>query len=240
MKIQKQIFIQARYLPKMRSRKKSGFTLFKPIEIKKNDTNLETILNDNEDSTRRHTMNPILLDFPAEFTTDRLLIRMPMPGDGKAVYESINASLNELKPWMHFANIDQTEDDVEANIRGAHTKFLNREDLRLLVFLKETGELVASSGLHRINWDVPKFEIGYWADSRHTGKGYVTEAVQGITEFAVDELKARRIEIRCDVRNKKSAAIPERLGFTLEGILRNDSLATDSSLRDTCVYAKVF
>jgi RimJ/RimL family protein N-acetyltransferase len=225
MKIQKQLFIQARYLPKMRSRKKSGFTLFKPIEI---------------ESTRRKEMNPILLDFPTQFTTERLLIRMPMPGDGKAVYDSINASIAELKPWMPWAHIDQSEDDVEANIREAHTKFLNREDLRLLVFLKETGTLVASSGLHRINWDVPKFEIGYWADTRYSGKGYVTEAVQGITDFAVNELKARRVEIRCDTRNKKSAVIPERLGFTLEGILRNESLATDSTLRDTCVYAKVF
>jgi RimJ/RimL family protein N-acetyltransferase len=187
-------------------------------------------------------MKPILLDFPTEFTTDRLLIRMPMPGDGKAMFEALNASITELKPWLPFAHIDQTEEDVEVNIREAHLKFLKREDLRLLVFLKETGELIASSGLHRIDWDIPKFEIGYWIDTRHSGKGYVTEAVQGITDFAVNELKARRVEIRCDTRNKKSSAIPEKLGFTLEGVLRNDSLEMGSTteLRDTCVYAKVF
>jgi RimJ/RimL family protein N-acetyltransferase len=187
-------------------------------------------------------MKPILLDFPTEFTTDRLLIRMPMPGDGKVMYEAINASIEELKPWLPFAQMEQTEEDVEVNIREAHLKFLKREDLRLLVFHKDTGELVASSGLHRIDWDIPKFEIGYWIDSRHSGKGYMTEAVQGITQFAVNELKARRLEIRCDTRNSKSAAIPERLGFTLEGILRNDSLEIGSTtrLRDTSIYAKVF
>lgn len=187
-------------------------------------------------------MKPILLDFPTEFTTDRLLIRMPIPGDGKVMYEAINASIEELKPWLPFAQMEQTEEDVEVNIREAHLKFLKREDLRLLVFHKDTGELVASSGLHRIDWDIPKFEIGYWIDSRHSGKGYMTEAVQGITDFAVNELKARRVEIRCDTRNSKSAAIPERLGFTLEGILRNDSLEIGSTtrLRDTSIYAKVF
>jgi RimJ/RimL family protein N-acetyltransferase len=187
-------------------------------------------------------MKPILLDFPTEFTTDRLLIRLPMPGDGKVMYEAINASIEELKPWLPFAQMEQTEEDVEVNIREAHLKFLKREDLRLLVFHKDTGELVASSGLHRIDWDIPKFEIGYWIDSRHSGKGYMTEAVQGITDFAVNELKARRVEIRCDTRNSKSAAIPERLGFTLEGILRNDSLEIGSTtrLRDTSIYAKVF
>jgi RimJ/RimL family protein N-acetyltransferase len=165
-----------------------------------------------------------------------------MPGDGKVMYEAINASIEELKPWLPFAQMEQTEEDVEVNIREAHLKFLKREDLRLLVFHKDTGELVASSGLHRIDWDIPKFEIGYWIDSRHSGKGYMTEAVQGITDFAVNELKARRVEIRCDTRNSKSAAIPERLGFTLEGILRNDSLEIGSTtrLRDTSIYAKVF
>lgn len=185
-------------------------------------------------------MNPLLLDLPTEFETDRLLIRMPLPGDGAVTCESINHSLPELKPWMPFAQKEQTIEDTEINIRQAYINFLNRTDLRLLVFKKDTGEFVASSGLHRINWDVPKFEIGYWIDTRFSRNGYMTEAVQGITDFAVRELKARRVEIRCDALNVKSRAIPERLGFTLEGILKSESISVEGELRDTCVYAKVF
>lgn len=48
-------------------------------------------------------MNPLLFDFPSEFYTDRLFIRMPKPGDGKVVYDAIQASIQELKPWMVFA-----------------------------------------------------------------------------------------------------------------------------------------
>lgn len=185
-------------------------------------------------------MNPILKDFPEEFLTERLVIRLPKPGDGKAVYEAITASINELKPWMPFAQKEQSEEDVELNIRSSYISFLKREDLRLLVFLKETGEFIASSGLHRIDWAVPKFEIGYWIDSRHSGKGYMTEAVEGIAAFAFHELSARRVEIRCDERNTKSRAIPERLGFTLEGVLKNNDLSPDTNeLRNTCIYAKI-
>ena len=43
-------------------------------------------------------MNPLLFDFPSEFYTDRLFIRMPKPGDGKVVYDAIQASIQELKP----------------------------------------------------------------------------------------------------------------------------------------------
>lgn len=184
-------------------------------------------------------VNPILLDFPEEFTTDRLLIRAPKPGDGEVVWEAINASRGDLKPWLHFASKEATKEEVEANIRESSIQFLAREDLRLLVFRKDTGQFVASSGLHRINWNIPKFEIGYWIDSRMSGKGYMTEAVEGITDFAFSILKAKRVEIRCNSKNKNSIKIPEKLGFTLEGILRNDLFdEVSKESADTCVFAK--
>lgn len=185
-------------------------------------------------------MDPILMEFPTEFYTKRLLIRMPKPGDGKAVYNAIQKSINELKPWMPFVHKEQSEELCEVNTRNAYTEFIKRNDLRLHIFLRETGEFIGSSGLHRINWEIPKFEIGYWIDTRYSGKGYIIEAVQGISNFAFDELKARRVEIRCDSKNEKSCRIPEKLDFTLEGILKNDDVAVNGNeLRDTYIYAKV-
>lgn len=185
-------------------------------------------------------MNPVLFDFPTEFYTERLFIRMPLPGDGKLMAEAVNSSIEEFKPWLPFAQEKQTVEEAEAHIRKSHAEFLQRTNLQLLVFLKDTDELIASSGLHRINWDIPKFEIGYWLDSRFSGKGYMTEAVEGIAAFAFKELHAKRLEIRCDARNKKSRAVAERVGFNLEGILENSAMAVDGSeIRDTCVYAKV-
>ncbi|GAA0610555.1 GNAT family N-acetyltransferase [Virgibacillus siamensis] len=184
--------------------------------------------------------NPILSDFSTEFYTDRLYIRMPKPGDGKAVYAAIQASKVELKKWLPFAQKDQTAEEVEANVREAHAAFLKRTDLRMHIFHRETGELLGLTGLHRIDWDVPKFEIGYWLDSRKTGQGYITEAVEGLTKFAFSELGANRIEVQCDAKNVRSRAIPARLGFTLEGVHCNDSVAVDGDeLRDTCIFAKV-
>lgn len=185
-------------------------------------------------------MKPILIDFPEEIYTERLFIRKPMPGDGEVVYKAMQASLNELKQWMPWAQREQTKEEVEANMRDAHAKFLTREDLRLHIFNRETGEFIGASGLHRMNWDLPKFEIGYWIDTRQSGKGYITEAAQAITEFAFSELSAKRVEIRCDSKNSKSRAIPEKLEFTLEGILKSDGISADQKeIRDTCIYAKI-
>ncbi|HLQ71380.1 MAG TPA: GNAT family N-acetyltransferase [Bacillota bacterium] len=185
-------------------------------------------------------MNPILFDFPNEFSSERLYIRLPKPGDAKVVYPAQMASMDKLKTWMEFAQKGQSEEELEVNIRNAHYQFMKRENMRLHVFLKETGEFVGCSGLHEINWEIPKFEIGYWIDSRMSGKGYMTEAVERIAEFAFIELGAKRVEIRCDAKNISSRAIPERLNFELEGILKNEGMSPDGKEpRDTCVYAKV-
>lgn len=182
----------------------------------------------------------ILKDFPQEFFTERLWIRLPLPGDGEAVHEAKQASRQELKQWLEWAQYDEALEDTEANVREAHTAFLQRKDMRLHIFHRETKEFIGCTGLHEIDWEVPKFEIGYWLDTRQTGKGYTTEAVQGLTDFAFQTLGANRVEIRCDAKNEKSRAIPERLNYSLEGVLRNDSVQIGGNeLRDTCVYAKV-
>ena len=97
---------------------------------------------------------------------------------------------------------------------------------------------MGGSGLHRINWDVPRFEIGYWCRTGLTGHGYITESTARIAQFAFETLHARRVEIHVDDRNQKSWHVPERLGFTLEGILRNVARNTAGELRDTRIYAK--
>lgn len=184
-------------------------------------------------------VDPILLSIPESFESPRLLIRAPREGDGKQLNEAVLDSREELLPWMPWAEHVPSVDDSEANLRRAQAEFIKRSDLRLLIFLKESGVLIGSSGLHRINWDVRRFEIGYWLRTGYTGQGYMTEAVEAIAGFAIRELEANRIEIRCDSRNTRSSRVAERTGFKLEGVLRQWARANDGTLRDDMIYAKV-
>ena len=108
----------------------------------------------------------------------------------------------------------------EARVRTAYSNFITRKDLALHLYLKGTETLVGSSGLHRFDWSVPRFEIGYWVRTPFAGRGYITEAVAGVTDFAFGVLGAERVEIHCDHDNQRSATIPRRLGFAHEGTLR--------------------
>lgn len=109
----------------------------------------------------------------------------------------------------------------------------------LSFFDRASGLYAGGSGLHRIDWSVPRFEVGYWVRTRFLGRGYATEAARAVSEAAFEQLGARRVEIRCDDRNRRSAQVAERAGFALEGILRQDTRHFDGSLRDTRVYARV-
>jgi RimJ/RimL family protein N-acetyltransferase len=184
-------------------------------------------------------MKPILLDFPHEFTTERLRVRCPLPGDGAMVNEAIRESQDELKVWeAYFVNLPSVEESEE-RARRAHAKFLLREDLRLYMFRKSSGRFVGSAGLHRINWDVGRFEISYWIRTSESGQGLVTEAVNGIVHWASDHLHARRIEIRCNARNLRRRKVAERAGFHLEAVLRQDEPDVEGLPSDSPIYVKL-
>lgn len=180
-----------------------------------------------------------LPEVPEEVFTERLKLRMPKPGDGKAVNAAITASIDELKPWLGFVQDQPSPRETEINIMESHILFLKRENLRYLIFDRETDEFIGTTGFHAIEWEIPKMEIGYWISTVHSGKGYMIEAVGALTDLAIDNFACRRIEIRCESENIKSRAVPEKLGYALEGILHNDELSVDGKrLTDTCIYAK--
>ncbi|MCP4543095.1 MAG: GNAT family N-acetyltransferase [Chloroflexi bacterium] len=184
-------------------------------------------------------VNPVLLDFPDSFDTERLTVRSPMPGDGEELQAAVAESIDALRPWLPWADHVPTVEEDEELVRRGRARFLTREDLWLLLFLKGTHTLVGGSGLHRIDWNVPCFEIGYWVRKCFAGQGYITEAVRGVTHFAFETLGARRVEIRCDARNEHSKRVAERAGFELEATLRNHAVAVDGELHDTLIYVRL-
>ncbi|MFT9599230.1 GNAT family N-acetyltransferase [Mesobacillus sp.] len=183
--------------------------------------------------------NPILFDIPSQLYTERLILRAPnRTGDGNIVNQAISDSFSELKAWLPFAQKLTAVEETEMNLRKAHINFLKRESFRFLIFKKDTNDFIGTASLQGIDWTIPKCEIGYWINTRFSGNGYMTEAVKALTDLGLNQIKFKRIEIRCESTNLKSRAIPEKLGYEFEGILRNDDLSADGNrLTDTCFYS---
>ena len=184
-------------------------------------------------------MEPILIDLPEAIETPRLYIRKPLPGDGPVVNASILETWEALHATMPWARERPTVEASEAVARQHHAAFITRKDLPMYVFLADRRTHVACTGLHRMDWDVPRFEIGYWVRSSFEGQGYVSETVRALSDFAFAKLGAKRVEIRCSHRNTRSQRVAERCGFTLEARLRNEAREPDGELRDTLIYAKI-
>ena len=186
--------------------------------------------------------DPILIDVPGRLDTARLSLRPPRPGDGAQVFAAVAESIIALRRFpasMAWALAEPHLDASEAYCRQANANFVLRKDLPYLLFERSSGDLVGASGLHRFDWAVPRFEIGYWCRSSRTGRGFVTEAVQALTAVAFDTLGARRVEILTDDLNQLAWRVAERAGFLLEGVHRRMRIDLDGTVRDMRVYAQV-
>jgi RimJ/RimL family protein N-acetyltransferase len=176
---------------------------------------------------------------PERLETERLILRLPEPADAEALNAAIRASHPELKVWMDWAVEPQTLEETRAYIRTSAEAMEAGTAANLLMVDRDSGEIVGSGGYPRLDWSVPSFEIGYWCRTDRVGRGLVSEATRALAEHAFSKLGAVRVELRMDDTNARSWRVAERLGFTLEGVLRNDSRSPDKSLRDTRIYSAV-
>ena len=184
--------------------------------------------------------DPILIEFPDTIETERLIIRAPRPGDGATVHKAVSESQNHLKDWMIWAVDIPDAEWYEKWARENHIDYIARKNMVMIIIHKESGEVIGGSGFHNLDWDVPSFEIGYWLHPEHTGRGYMTETVNALTQFAFDSMNASRIEIRCEDNNHASYAVAERAGYKLDGILKKHRRHHISKeLLDTRVYSKI-
>jgi|SRR5450755_268976 ribosomal-protein-serine acetyltransferase len=188
-------------------------------------------------------MDPLLIEVPERIETERFIVRLSRRGDGPIVNEAVRVSIAELGPWLPWAGKMPTIDESEADCRRHQAKSILRESFVMLIFERRAdgseGELLGGTGLHRIDWALGRFEIGYWRKTGCEGRGIATEAVRAMARLAFDSLGARRVEIRMDDNNTKSWKVAERAGFTLEAVLRFDSVTPAGEPRSSRVYARV-
>jgi RimJ/RimL family protein N-acetyltransferase len=179
------------------------------------------------------------LNLPTTIETARLTIRSPLSGDGPEFNTAILESMEGLQKWLGlYKEGPPSVEESEAFVREKHAQFLLRQDLMLLCFLKGSKTLIVSSGLYP-SWKVPSFEIGYWCRKSYQGQGYVTEAVNGLVDFAFTHLNAKRLFIRCDSENHASANVARRAGFEFEGTLRHDDRNDSGELCSTFMFSQI-
>jgi ribosomal-protein-serine acetyltransferase len=148
-----------------------------------------------------------------------------------AVVERERAHLRDWLPWVDMTTeVEHTLNFIKTSLQ----QFAGNDGFSAGVWSGE--EFIGGIGTHKIDWLYRRVEIGYWIAREFQGLGIVTDACRAVIEHAFHELELNRVEIHCAVGNEKSCAIPKRLGFQFEGVLREAQLL-NGEYHDIRVYA---
>jgi len=164
---------------------------------------------------------------------DHLALKLMTERDAEEAYALIEKDrerLGEFLPWVDM--IHSVEDERESL---ASFPFGPNEQVNCFITLD--GQIVGCVGLPVIVRSALWAEIGYWIGSQWEGKGYVTAGVREVEKLCFIDLGLERVQITNDVTNVRSRAIPERLGYTFEGILRHHLVSGHGRIADRSVYS---
>jgi ribosomal-protein-serine acetyltransferase len=149
------------------------------------------------------------------------------------LHSCIERTRDELGKWLRWAQEPSLENTRGHLARGLAAERDGHGVRRAIVI---DGAIVGDVGLD-VDRDNNAGGIGYWLDRDHRGRGLVGVAVRALVRHGFTALALRRIEIRTDVQNRASRAVAERLGFELEGVLRQSYRVSEQHYSDDAVYA---
>jgi len=133
-------------------------------------------------------------------------------------YRLIERNRAYLREWLPWLDSTVSVDDERLFIRLAQTQYMENRAMTCGIWYG--GQAAGTISYHPVDWVNRKVEIGYWLGAEFQGRGLVTKACQAMIEYAFSRLMLNKVEIRCAVGNVKSCAIPQRLGFRQEGVIR--------------------
>lgn len=138
-----------------------------------------------------------------------------------------------LEPWLGWVDFVKSPEDEFSVVQSVAKKDTGK------YFIFVNGALHGMVGFVQEHRSKQTIEIGYWLDVAMNGRGIMTRAVEKLTGLAFDVWGANRVEIQAAVENKKSRAIPERLGFNQDGILRQREIVRPGVIYDIVMYSKL-
>ena len=153
--------------------------------------------------------------------------------DAAELFETVDRCRDYLREWLPWVDSMQKKEDYYSIIEMWLEQFKKNDGFQAAILYKD--KIVGMAGYHGIDRNNQKTSIGYWLDKDYQGKGIMTKVTKTLVDYAFYELGLNRVEIQCGVHNIKSRAIPERLGFKQEGILREAEFLYDH-FHDLMVY----
>ncbi|HVU68062.1 MAG TPA: GNAT family protein [Ktedonobacteraceae bacterium] len=149
----------------------------------------------------------------------RIELRLLGEENAAQLFALIEGNRAHLREWLPWVDYETTVEDSQRFVTRSVQRYLDNEGFDMGIHYQD--QLAGVISFHTVNWPNRQVEIGYWLGAAFQGHGIVTGACRTMLEYAFRSLQLNRVTILCAVGNVRSRAIPERLGFTQEGIIRD-------------------
>ncbi|HMS65929.1 MAG TPA: GNAT family protein [Ignavibacteria bacterium] len=143
----------------------------------------------------------------------------------KDLYNLTDTNRDYLNKWLPWVKLTNSVSDTKKFIRSSMRKSKAKKGFDCLIYYD--NKIAGTIGLVEICTVRSNAEIGYWLAENFTGKGIMTKCCEVLTDHCFQKLKLNRVVIKCEVKNKASRSIPERLKFFNQGILKCDGFYND-------------
>jgi ribosomal-protein-serine acetyltransferase len=164
---------------------------------------------------------------------DGVVLKLLRRRHARALYQLTDRNRDRLRPWLPWVDkvrgLAGTLNFIEQGLGQANSGAGFQSGIWV------DGELAGVVGTHRIDWENRSSGLGYWIDGVHEGHGLMTLSVAAVLDYLFGTLRLNRVEIRAATLNQRSRAVPERLGFRLEGVMRQEHRVGDV-WQDLAVY----
>lgn len=150
--------------------------------------------------------------------TDQIKVSLSIPHFAEELFALTDRNRAFLREWLPWLDHTKTADDTRAFLTDQLLAFARGESLHLTIF--HEGVIAGVAGFNAVDRTNKIGYIGYWLGREFTGRGIMTEVVRDLVAIGRDYYGLQKIDIRCATENRRSRAIPERLGFAHEGTLR--------------------
>ncbi len=172
-----------------------------------------------------------------EILTPRLRLVAPTLDMADLIFNEVEADrprLQKFLPWVPFI---KTIEDERKWLVSVQEQWSKNSEYNYALLTRDTSEFAGAISFIKVRREYHRGELGYWLVGRFEGKGLMSEAAQALTD-EIFHCGFNRAEIRCSMLNKRSAGVPERLGYVHEGTAREEYFV-DGRYHDSLIWGKL-
>jgi ribosomal-protein-serine acetyltransferase len=150
---------------------------------------------------------------------NNIKLEMYTPFDAEELFNVVEKNRDYLREWLPWVDSTKEVNDIRAFLEKSIKSYSEKKRIGYLIKIDNKIVGILDAFLH--NESTETYQIGYWISKIESSKGIMTKSVKILIELVFKILNAKKIEIYCATTNIPSNKISQKLGFKLEGTIRN-------------------